>query len=254
MTPVRERFNVFVTDHEVAWELAMAMLALAFVATGFVAEGEPSAAIAAIDWTLTGIFAAEFAARFAASYDRSAYLRAHWVDLLALVPAVRGFRLLRLLRLLRLVRSFAGIYRAMAQFERLARHRGLLLLLVVWLAVMVISSMSMYVAEVGINKAVTSPLDALWWGVVTLTTVGYGDIYPVTGEGRIAATVLMILGIGLFSAITATMVSAFASGGPDDEADADPAEQLRRLEALRAEGLITGDEYTAKRTQVVERL
>jgi voltage-gated potassium channel len=49
---------------------------------------------------------------------------------------------------------------------------------------------------------VSSPLDALWWGVVTLTTVGYGDVYPVTPEGRLAAAILMLLGIGLFGLIT----------------------------------------------------
>lgn len=229
----------------------MAMLALAFVVTGF-AEDLPG--VGAIDWALTAIFVAEFAARFGASFDRRAYLQGHWVDLLALIPAVRGFRLLRLLRLLRLVRSFAGMYRAMGQFERLARHRGLLLLLIVWLAVVVISSMSFYVAEVDRNPAIHSPVDALWWGVVTLTTVGYGDISPVTGEGRLAATVLMVLGIGLFSAITATMVAALTSGGEAKVPAADPADRLRRLEALQTEGLITGEEYAERRRDVVEHL
>ena len=115
--------------------------------------------------------------------------------------------MLRLLRLLRLVRAFAGIYRAGLHLNALARHKGFAWLLLAWLGVMALCSAWMYVAERGLNKAIESPFDALWWGVVTLTTVGYGDVYPVTTEGRIAAMALMLLGIGLFGAITATITS-----------------------------------------------
>lgn len=246
---LRSRYNAFIERHEVAWELSFAMLALAFVATGFI-DGVPW--VLWVDATITAVFVAEFTTRLAASYDRRAYLRDHWVDVLALIPAFRGFRLLRLLRLLRLVRFFAGVYRAMGQFERVARNRGLLLLVTVWLGVVVITSMAFFAAEVNENPNVTSPIDALWWGVVTLTTVGYGDVLPLTPEGRIAAIVLMVLGIGLFSAITATVTSALLAGRT--EGSIAPADRLRALADLHRDGLLTDDEFAAKRTDALDRL
>jgi voltage-gated potassium channel len=245
---LRDRYNDFIGRHESAWELVMAVLAIAFVIVGFL--DSPTAA--AVDAGLTAVFVAEFGSRLLAARNRGAYLRGHWIDALALIPAVRGFRLLRLLRLLRLVRAFAGAYRAAASFQPLARHRGLMLLFFVWLAVAVVTSMWLYASENGVNEAVGSPFDALWWGIVTLTTVGYGDVYPITPEGRIAASVLMVLGIGLFSVITATMASALMTEGP--AARDEPGDQLRRLATLYEEGLLTDDEYAAKRAEAVANL
>jgi voltage-gated potassium channel len=251
MTDRRQRFNAFVAHHEVVWELVMAGLAIAYVGIGFVgdaATGSTRSSLGAVDLGLTIIFVTEFASRFTATFDRRAYLWGHWIDLFALIPAAREVRVLRLLRLLRLVRAFAGIYRTLEHFERMARHRGLAWLFVAWLAVMVICSAILYTAEVGINKAVTTPLDALWWGIVTLTTVGYGDVTPVTPEGKVAASVLMLLGIGLFSAITATITSFMVTSGGGTPA----GDRLRELADLHDAGLLTDAEYEAKRPDAVE--
>jgi voltage-gated potassium channel len=250
---MRERFNAFVARHEVVWELVMAALAIAYVGIGFAgdaATGSARSYFELVDLVLTIIFIAEFAARFTATFDRPAYLRGHWIDLFALIPVARGIRVLRLLRLLRLVRAFAGVYRALQQFERMARHRGLAWLFVAWLGVMVICSAYLYTAEVGLNKAIASPWDALWWGIVTLTTVGYGDVTPVTVEGKVAASVLMLLGIGLFSAITATVTSFMLVTGDS----APSGGRLRELADLHAAGLLTDEEYSVKRADAVQRV
>lgn len=247
----RAEFNAFVARHEIAWELGMAALAVAFVIVGFLGD-EPGAppAYALLDTVLTVIFVAEFASRFLAAYDRARYMRGHWVDLIALVPVARGLRVARLLRLLRLVRAFAGLFRFLSAVERMAAHRGLAWLFVAWLAVMVISSAGLYIAENGVNAAITSPLDALWWGIVTLSTVGYGDVYPVTPEGRLAASVLMLLGIGLFSAITATITSYMLSTGPEGS----PTRTIAELAELRSAGLVTDAEFEAKKAELLGRL
>lgn len=248
----RATFLDFVDRHEIAWELSMAALAVAYVVVGFLSD-DPGASIAygSIDLLLTAIFVAEFVSRFTASYDRPRYLRGHWIDLIALVPVARGLRLARLLRLLRLVRAFAGVFRAVAGLERMAAHRGLAWLVVAWLGVMVICSIGLYIAEKGVNAAVETPLDALWWGIVTLTTVGYGDVVPKTPEGKVAASALMLLGIGLFSTITATIASYMIATGPQGRS---PTQAIVELGELRAAGLVTDDEFDAKKADLLARL
>jgi voltage-gated potassium channel len=256
---MRDRYNAFISTHEVAWELVMAALAVAFIVVGFLAENEEADAAGqylVAEWLLTGILAAEFVTRLAASRDRRAYLRGHWIDAVALVPTVRGVRLVRLLRLLRLVRVFASVYRALSSIERLAGHRKLIWLFCAWLGVALICAATLFVAERDVNPAITSPFDAIWWGVVTLTTVGYGDIYPVTPEGRFAAAALMILGITLFAAITGNITSFLVSTERRDaaSAQADIPDRIRQLGRLRDEGLITQVEFEEKKADLLARM
>ena len=234
-----------------AWELLFGGLAVVFVALAFVPVIPGSSAdqmVYALEWLITAVYMAEFGSRLWAAESRRAYLRSHWVDLVSCIPPFRWARFFRLFRLLRLVRTFAGIGRALTHVDRLGNHHGLMWLIIAWIAVMLLSAVGLFVVENGVNEAVTSPLDALWWGLTTMTTVGYGDVYPMTGEGRVVAAMLMLLGIGLYSIITATVTSFLITG---DGGKPDLAGQLERLAALHIDGRVTDDEYRAAKATVL---
>ncbi len=118
------------------------------------------------------------------------------LTVLALVPALRALRALRLLRLLRVARvvryanPFAGLARAFHENRLLYAFAFTLVGLAVGLG-----GITIYLVEGPKNAAVNSVTDGLWWAIVTLTTVGFGDIAPVTGLGRVVGGVLMILGM-----------------------------------------------------------
>ncbi len=108
------------------------------------------------------------------------------------------------------------------------------------------ASLSVYDAERGAPDAsIVTYGDAVWWGFTTITTVGYGDAYPVTGEGRLVAVLLMLGGIALLGVVTAAVASWFvgrvaeAAQAEDDAAGAALRDEVRALaaevRALRAE-------------------
>src|SRR6478752_4790512 len=109
--PYRRGVNAFVARHQLAWDMAMAGLALAFIGLGFVEDQAPrfyEIWLSPVEVAITAIFVAEFAVRCYAAESRAMYLRRHWIDLVALLAAVRALRFLRLGRvatLLRLARA-----------------------------------------------------------------------------------------------------------------------------------------------------
>ncbi len=120
---------------------------------------------------------------------------------IVLLPALRPLRLLRLVTAVAVLQRSAG-----------TALRGKVILYVAFtsLLLVVMASLAMLDAEQNAPGAnIASIGDALWWSMVTITTVGYGDYYPVTGLGRGIAVVLMICGLGLLGTVTATLASWF---------------------------------------------
>ena len=124
------------------------------------------------------------------------------IDILAILPQ---FRIVRLLKLYHYLYGAKTLLKALSKKEFEFKFLGYILLTVVFSFASIL-----YVAEHGINENINSFLDALYWALVTVSTVGYGDISPVTDIGKIIAMVGIVFGIAMISFVTSVMVSAFA--------------------------------------------
>jgi voltage-gated potassium channel len=142
------------------------------------------------------------------------------IDLLAIAPFylefltidlrfVRALRLFRLFRIFKLAR-YAESMRTLGVVLR-SRREELLVTLFVVLVLLVFASSAMYYVESEAQPQQFSSIPAaMWWGVATLTTVGYGDVYPVTTVGRVLGAGIAILGVGLFALPTGLLASGFS--------------------------------------------
>ena len=150
-----------------------------------------------------------------------------------LIPGLGGSQILVVARLARIVRLLfvsKGARRAVNRLGKVGVFAAAMLLFCSWMA---------YVAESPTNKEFASFGDSLWWGVVTLTTVGYGDIVPITEKGRVAGVFLMLTGLTTLGLIAGTLASAFglspADGAPSPDGEGPSAEVVAELRALRAQ-------------------
>jgi voltage-gated potassium channel Kch len=173
----------------------------------------------------SAIFLGDFLFRLWTAPSRAAYFFRHfgWADLLASLP----FPQLKILRIFRLIR----VYRLMremgprAVWRTLIRDRAgsaLLVLLLMGILVLQFGSLLMLSLEQHAPGAnITSASDALWYTIVTISTVGYGDQYPVTDAGRLWGGVIIIVGVGIFGTFTGYLANLFLSPRKEDKAVAE---------------------------------
>ncbi len=174
-----------------------------------------------LDWAIWGLFAVEYVLMLALARDRRLYVRTHVVEALAVaLPALRVLRAFRAARAIRLLRPAAMLavgLRGLAELRVMAARRGVTATLGIAAIVLGVGAHLVQVAEVGANPGFSSYADALWWALVTATTVGYGDVLPVTALGRGIAAVFMVLGVGVFGVVTALVAAFFVEREREDE-------------------------------------
>ncbi len=218
--------------------LALSLLVLAMLGAEMAWDlpAETSRVIRWMDGLVCALLFIDFLVRFRRAESKSDFMKWGWLDLVASVPVVdslrwaRLFRVIRLFRLLRAAKSLRGLFAHL--FGESTGH-GLAPVLATTVLVLALSSAGILLVEHAPDSNIRTAGDALWWSVSTVTTVGYGDRYPVTREGRFIAAALMITGVGIFGALSGAIASFFL--GAKREAGPDHAAILARLDALQDE-------------------
>ncbi len=216
------------------WEIFVLGVAILSIVNLFLAilvrNPDLDQVITIMDSILIVIFLIDFVRRLRVATDDRAYV-IHgygWLDLISVIPLLRITRLMRIVRVARLVGRMGGPEAAVRAFFKNRASGGLFLVTLIAIVVMEFGSIAILWAERTAPSAnITSADDALWYSVVTMSTVGYGDQYPVTDLGRVIGTLTIILGVAVFGTLTGFIANTFLSpkeSGGDSPGDADASD------------------------------
>lgn len=193
-----------------------------------------------IDNLVCGLFFIDFVVRFRRAESKLQFMKWGWIDLLASIPEVaalrwgRLFRVFRILRLIRAVKSLRLIFDMLFTHNR--TRGGVASVGTIAFLVLSLSSTGILMVERAPESNIRTAEDAVWWSVTTVTTVGYGDKYPVTLAGRAIAAALMFTGVGLFGTLSGVIASFFLGDGKAKEEEAARQESLHaKIDALQSE-------------------
>lgn len=213
--------------------LSLVILGTLVVETLFAPPPEIARVLRVFDTLACGVFLVDFGLRFRRAPSKRTFMRWGWIDLLASIPTFDAGRWGRLLSVIRIARLLRGV----RSFQRLAelllgnrRRGGVASVVLVTLLVITFASVAILILERTPQANIHTAEDAVWWSVSTITTVGYGDTFPVTTEGRLLAMALMFCGVGLFGTLSG-IVASFFFGKVEEAED----EILGEVRALRAE-------------------
>lgn len=217
---------------------------------------------------LTVFFLLDFVYRLKIADSRSEYLKKYgWLDLLGSFPLLRWLRAYRVYKTLQFVTKIHGRRVFSAFFANRAETAALSVILAVILLFEFASIFILQAEADSPNANIETAGDAVWWVLVTVATVGYGDKYPVTQDGRFIAVFVIVAGVGLFGILSGFLTRNFLGDAPNKETtdtphdlDAQMAQILAELQAIKDQqvethiGQETANEEIRQRLKTVEEL
>ncbi|MFO0467673.1 MAG: potassium channel family protein [Bacteroidota bacterium] len=192
--------------------LSVYVLAELVISTFLHLPTEVSKVLDFIDNCICVFFLFDFSVRFFQAENKLKFMKWGWIDLISSIPTfdfLRPGRALRLIRLLRILRAFRSTKNLVSHIYKSKTQGAFTTVSVIAVLMVIFSAIAILQVENSPNSNIKSAEDAIWWAYVTITTVGYGDLYPVTTVGRIIAAALMTVGVGLFGTFTAFLSSFF---------------------------------------------
>lgn len=199
------------------------LVLLALAAETFLRLDE--AAVAILQYVDTGIcviFLIDFFVQLIRAESKPKFLKWGWIDFVSSIPMIGPLRLGRTARIVRILKLLRGIRSSKILISYLLERRAqsaFLATALVTIVFITFSSIFILHFETGPNSTIKTPGDALWWSFTTVTTVGYGDMYPNSAGGRIIAAVLMTAGVGLFGMFTGFVASWFIGAKRNDQSE-----------------------------------
>jgi voltage-gated potassium channel len=156
-----------------------------------------------------------------------------WLDLISSIPMLEFLRWGRAVRIIRIFRVIRGLKSAKLITKAILEKRSQSTMLAIFLVSFVliaVTSISVLHFESAADGNIKTAEDAVWWAVASITTVGYGDKYPITTEGRILASILMTAGVGLFGTISGLVASTLLlPAKPNNEEEIDIRKELEEI-------------------------
>jgi voltage-gated potassium channel len=213
--------------------LCLYALVMLLVQTTAPLSPETRAVLDYADFVVCGLFLVDFLISFYRAESRWSYLvKWGWLDLLSSIPTVDVVRWGRLGRVIRVFRALRAL-RATRLIARMVLERRaentILAAALAALLLVVFCSIAVLYFENDPESGIKTAEQAIWWSFATITTVGYGDFYPVTTEGRVIAAILMCAGVGLFGTFSAFLASWFIATDQEVEAEKDQTEEIAAL-------------------------
>jgi voltage-gated potassium channel len=204
--------------------LSIYVLGALVIDSAYVLPKETSTLLGYIDNGICAFFFLEFCVRFKRAKNKLKFMKWGWIDLVSSIPMVdflRAGRLLRLIRLFRVVRAFRSTQHLVSHIFANKAQGAFTSISVIAVLITIFSAIGILQVENDPNSNIKTAEDAIWWAYVTITTVGYGDKYPVTTEGRIIAAILMTAGVGIFGTFTAYVASWFVAKPEEQKVDSE---------------------------------